>query len=138
VRRRIAPDEAQIQIILGSLLGEARIAGTPSARRMTITHDARRADYVQWKYERLAQLAEAPPARIGDRIGFRTIAHPIFDGLAAAFAPRGPRRATSSERSRIVRHLLGPLGLAVWMADMGRVELRPELFVPVRALAACA
>ena len=95
-------------------------------RHMTIAHGAWRGDYVRWKYDRLAQLAEAPPSRIGDRFGFRTIAHPIFDELAPV------------SRSRIVRELLSPLGLAVWMADVGRVELRPELFMPVRALATCA
>jgi len=129
VRRRIVPDEAQVQIILGSLLGGATLAGALFARRMTIQHDARRADYVMWKYERLTQLAEGPPTRIGDRVRFRTIVHPIFDELACALALR---------RTRIVRDLLGPLGLAVWMADVGRIELRPELFVPVRALAAGA
>jgi hypothetical protein len=129
VRRRIVPDEAQVQIILGSLLGGATLGGALFARRMTIEHDARRADYVMWKYERLTQLAEEPPTRIGDRIGFRTIVHPIFDELACALALRRPR---------IVRDLLGPLGLAVWMADVGRVELRPALFVPMRALAVSA
>ena len=141
VRRRIVPDDAQLQVILGSLLGAATLEGRPGARRMVIAHDASRADYVRWKYERLAAIADAPPSLIGDRIGFRTIAHPIFDELACLFArydgghalAEDPISATASDA---IRALLRPLGLAVWMADAGRVEIRPELFVPVRPLAA--
>jgi hypothetical protein len=138
VRRRIVPDEAQLQVILGSLLGSATLEGRPGARRMAIAHAASRADYVWWKYQRLAAIAVAPPARIGDDIGFRTIAHPIFDELACLLARydgghalgEDPISATAADA---MRALLGPLGLAVWLADAGRVEIRPELFVPIRA-----
>jgi hypothetical protein len=136
VRRRLIPDEAQLQIILGSLLGGARIQGAPGARCMRVAHEIGRERYVWWKYERLAQFAEAPPTRLGDRIGFRTIAHPLFDELAAAFASPVGRRVTPVRRSRIIRDLLAPLGLAVWMSDAGRIELRAEVFVPYRRVAA--
>ena len=141
VRRRIVPDDAQIQIILGSLLGSATLEGRPGARRMVVAHDAARADYVWWKYERLALIAEAPPSREGDRVAFRTIAHPIFDELACLFAQYDGGHALAEDpisamASDAIRALLRPLGLAVWMADAGRVEIRPELFVPVRPLAA--
>ena len=142
VRRRIVPDDAQVQIVLGSLLGDARIEGPAGARCIRIAHSVARADYVWWKYERLVQFADgAParlgaggmPARLGDRIGFRTIAHPLFDDLAPLFA------AHRGARSRVVRDLLAPLGLAVWMTDIGRLELRPDLFLPrQRDLALCA
>ncbi len=133
VRRRLVPDEAQVQIILGSLLGDARIDGSPGERRIRIAHRVERADYVWWKYERLAVFAEAPPAPVADRLfGFRTVAHPLFDDLAPFFASR------HAGRSRVVR-LLAPLGLAVWMTDVGRLELRPALFLPAqRAFALCA
>ena len=57
---------------------------------------------------------------------------PLFDDLATLVAaPRG--------RARLMRELLGPLGLAVWMSDAGRFELRAELFLPrQRALALSA
>ena len=47
----------------------------------------------------------------------------LFDDLHRLLAaPRG---------RRVVMHELhGPLGLAVWMSDVGRLELRPDLFVP--------
>jgi LAGLIDADG DNA endonuclease family protein len=146
VRRRIVPDDAQIQVILGSLLGSAALEGRPGARRLVIAHDAARADYVWWKYERLALIADAPPSQDGDRIGFRTIAHPIFDELACLLArrdgdlsvrPGGTRviaeDAAREEAAATIRALLRPLGLAVWMADAGRVEIRPELFATPRS-----
>jgi len=147
VRRRLVPDEAQVQVILGSLLGDARIEGTPGERHVRITHRVERADYVWWKYDRLAIFAEAPPAEVGDHlVGFRTIAHPLFDDLVPLFAWRAitshiPRDGIShhADRSRVVRDLLAPLGLAVWMTDVGRLELRPEIFLPAqRAFALCA
>jgi hypothetical protein len=132
VLRRLVPDDAQMQIILGSLLGDARIQGTPGERRMRVAHRADRAAYVWWKYERLMAVAERPPERNGGLVGFRTIAHPLFDDLAPLFAGHGRRR------SRVVRELLAPLGLAVWMTDVGRLELRPELFLPAqRRFALC-
>ena len=124
VRRRLVPDEAQVQVILGSLLGDARIAGRPGERYMSIAHRIDRSDYVWWKYERLAVFAAHAPITFGEQVGFRTIAHPLFDDLAPLFGARRP------DRARVVRELLAPLGLAVWMTDVGRLELRAELFLP--------
>ena len=133
VRRRLVPDDAQVQIILGSLLGDARIEGPAGERRMHVAHRTDRAAYVWWKYERLVTLAEDAPLPAGDLVGFRTIAHPLFDDLVPLFASHRPGR------SRVVRELLAPLGLAVWMTDVGRLELRPELFLPAqRRFALCA
>jgi hypothetical protein len=126
VRRRLVPDDAQVQIILGSLLGGARIEGAAGERRMLIAHRVESADYVWWKYERLVVFAERTPLRSGDRIGFHTIAHPLFDDLAPLFASQ------RASRSRVMRDLLAPLGLAVWMTDTGRLELRPDLFLPAQ------
>ncbi len=120
-----------MQIILGSLLGGAAIEGGTGRRCFVVSGARDRADYVRWKYERLASLALAPPELRAERVGFRTIAHPLFDDLAwlTGLAP--------SAQARALRPLLGTLGLAVWMADLGRLELRADLFVPGRgALAA--
>lgn len=132
VLRRIVPEPAQVQVILGSLLGDARLEGGAGGRWMRVAHRVERSDYLWWKYERLRALAASAPVQDRGRIGFRTIPHPLFDDLAALFLDR-------AGRERVVRDLLAPLGLAVWMTDVGRLELRAELFLPVqreRALAA--
>jgi LAGLIDADG DNA endonuclease family len=125
-RRRLVPEAAQVQIILGSLLGGARLEGRVGERALRIAHPLAREAYAWWKYERLASLATEPPVRAGDVVAFRTIAHPLFDDLAPLFDGR------AAQRERMVRDLLGPLGLAVWMTDVERLELRPQLFIPTR------
>lgn len=124
VLRRLVPDPSQVQVILGSLLGDARIEGRRGDRRMRIAHRVDRSDYVWWKYERLGPFAACAPERRGDRLGFHTIPHPLFDDLLPLFT-RGRTR-----RERAVRELLAPLGLAVWMTDVGRLELCADLFLP--------
>ena len=124
VRRRLVPDPVQMQIILGSLLGDACLEGVRGARRMHVSEVEERADYVRWKYERLAPFADEAPVLASGRVGFRTIPHPIFDDLEPLLARHRAK----------VRQMLSPLGIAVLMTDAGRLELRPEIFlVPTEA-----
>lgn len=118
-RRRLSPDPVQFQVILGSLLGDGRIVGGPFDRRLMIAHHRARAAYLWWKYDRLGGLAGEPPAERDGRLSFTTIAHPFFDDLATL------------PRKRLV-DLLAPLGLAVWMTDVGRLELRADAFLPAQ------
>lgn len=106
-------------MILGSLLGDARIVGGPFERRLRIAHHPARAPYVWWKYDRLGALAAEVPAERDGRICFTTIAHPLFDDLSTL------------SRKRLVE-LIAPLGLAVWMTDVGRLELRADAFLPAQ------
>lgn len=123
--RRLAPDPVQFQVILGSLLGDGRVLGDGSARCLRIAHAVARAGYVRWKYERLGALAaEAPVERCGV-VSFATVAHPLFDDLATL------------PRQRLVE-LIAPLGLAVWMTDLGRLEMRPDAFLPTQRSLALA
>lgn len=117
--RRLSPDPVQFQVILGSILGDGRIVGGPFERRLAIAHHRTRASYVWWKYDRLAALAGDAPAERDDRLSFTTIAHPLFDDLATL------------SRKRLLE-LIAPLGLAVWMTDVGRLELRADAFLPAQ------
>jgi hypothetical protein len=129
--RRIPPDPVQFQVIFGSLLGDCRLVGLPRQRRLHIAHSDRRTDYVRWKYDRLgAFAADAPEVRAG-LAQFETVTHPLFDDLARIFANR------HSRHDAIVR-LLRPLGLAVWLADVGRLDLRSESFLPQQQVLALA
>jgi hypothetical protein len=127
VLRRIVPDPVQVQVILGSLLGDGRLDGAPGERLLRIVHHQKRAEYVWWKYERLGVFAAHAPVLRGDVLEFHTIAHPVFDDLAPLFEATDRRR---------VRELLAPLGLAVWMTDLGRLRLRAEVFLPTQRAAA--
>jgi LAGLIDADG DNA endonuclease family protein len=117
--RRLSPDPVQFQVILGSLLGDGRIVGGPFDRRLMIGHRIDRAAYVWWKYDRLGALAAEPPAERDGRLSFTSIAHPLFDDLSTL------------SRKRLVE-LIAPLGLAVWMTDVGRLELRADAFLPAQ------
>ena len=127
--RRVPPDPVQFQVILGSLLGDGRLVGLPRQRRLRIAHRAARGDYVMWKYERLRPFAAGAPAEYeGDLIGFETVSHPLFDDLARLFANR-------SARHDVIERLLRPLGLAVWLSDVGRLDLRASAFLPAQRVA---
>ena len=129
--RRIPPDPVQFQVIFGSLLGDCRLVGVPRRRRLRIAHSGKRSDYVRWKYDRLGAFAADPPELRDGLAQFETITHPLFDDLARIFATR------YSRHDAIVR-LLRPLGLAVWLADVGRLELRAECFLPQQRVLALA
>ena len=124
--RRISPDPVQFQVILGSLLGDGRLVGTPRQRRLQIAHRAERRDYVLWKYDRLGPFAAgAPEEQEGGLVGFETVSHPLFDDLARLFGNRFARHD-------VIERLLRPLGLAVWLCDVGRLELRASTFLPAQ------
>lgn len=123
---RIPPDPVQFQVILGSLLGDGQLTGQPRERRLRIAHRIERRDYVLWKYDRLGPFAAAAPADWScGLVGFETVSHPLFDDLTRLFANRFARHD-------VIERLLRPLGLAVWLSDMGRLELRSSAFLPAQ------
>lgn len=117
VLRRLAPDAVQLQIIVGSLLGDGRLTGRVGHRQLAIAHE--RHGYARWKYDHLGPLAASWPVRLNGLTQFTTIAHPLFDELA------------EFDRARLLG-LTGPLGLAVWLTDKGRIELRLASFLPLQ------
>lgn len=129
VRRRIAPDDVQVQIILGSLLGDGVLHGPAGRRRLSVTHSMERLAYASWKHDQLGSLVAMPLRSDGDLIWFETIPHPFFDDLEPLFERTGSRPRIRRER---VLPRLAPLGLAVWMSDVGRAELRPSGFLPAQ------
>jgi len=130
--QRVPPDPVQFQVILGSLLGDGRLVGLPRQRRLRIAHRAERRDYVFWKYERLGAFsADVPEEYEGGLVGFETVTHPLFDDLARLLANRFGRHDA-------IERLLRPLGLAVWLSDLGRLELRASEFLPAQRQLALA
>jgi hypothetical protein len=116
----------QFQVILGSLLGDGLLVGMPGQRRLRVAHPAGRRDYLLWKYERLGPFApEAPKECEGGLVRFETVIHPLFDDLARLLGNRFARHD-------VIERLLRPLGLAVWLSDLGRLELRASAFLPAQ------
>ncbi len=118
--RRLVPDPVQLQVLVGSLLGDARSIGSSGTRRLSIAHtqDA----YARWKFDRLGAFAAGSPVQADGRTTFTTIVHPLFDDLALL------------DRAGLLR-LVGPLGVAVWLTDLGRIELRLDSFLPEQRVA---
>ena len=58
-------------------------------------------------------------------MGFETVRHPLFDDLARLLSNR-------FSRHDLIERLLQPLGLAVWLSDLGRLELRASAFLPAQ------
>jgi hypothetical protein len=123
--RRVPPDHVQFQVMLGSLLGDGQLVGLPRARRLRIAHREDRSHYVRWKYDRLGAFAAGPPRAESGVVAFETVIHPLFDDLAALLG-------AGRTRMDAVGPLLRPLGFAVWLADVGRLDLRAESFLPVQ------
>ena len=109
--RRLTPDPVQLQVIVGSLLGDGRLTGPAGARRLTIAH--RRDAYARWKHDRLGAFAAASPVNSDGLTSFTTITHPLFDDLKEL------------DQAGLLG-LAGPLGIAVWLSDLGRLELRAD------------
>ena len=96
----------------------------PRQRQLRIAHREGRRNYVLWKYERLGPFAADAPREYEDGlVGFETVSHPVFDDLARLLGNRFARQD-------LIERLLQPLGLAVWLADVGRLELRASAFLP--------
>ena len=113
--RRLTPDPVQLQVIVGSLLGDGRLTGPSRRRQLTVVH--RRDAYARWKHDRLGAFAAAAPVRAAGLTSFATVAHPLFDDLGEL------------DQAGLL-DLAGPLGIAVWLADLGRLELRLDSFLP--------
>jgi len=58
-------------------------------------------------------------------VGFETVSHPLFDDLARLLSNR-------FSRHDLIARLLRPLGLAVWLSDLGRLELCASAILPAQ------
>jgi hypothetical protein len=134
VLRRFTPNAVQVQVILGSLLGGGALVGAPGRRRLRVRHVRERADYVRWKRDRLGPLVGVEAFENPAVVGFDTIAHPLFDDLAGLF-PSVTDGRKLVRRDSVLR-LLTPLGLAVWLTDVGRLELHFASFTKAQREAA--
>ncbi len=108
--------ETQRSIIIGCLLGDGTMRCRANAL-LEINHGSKQRAYVDWKYQRLANLVGTPPKLRqgnGGRIAYRftTLSLPQLTPLYRLFYQSG--RKTVPDRLELT-----PLSLAVWFMDDG-------------------
>lgn len=119
------PTERQLQIIYGSLLGDASISNGKKGiydceSIFELHHCAKQKEYLFWKYDELKNLCRSMPKE--DDIGrwrLRTFHHPFFSNLRKQWYPNGTKCVKSEFLDK-----LGSLGLAVWYMDDGTRSLK--------------
>ena len=120
--KNISISNAENQIIIGSLLGDASLNKTDKKPRIHFSQCLAQAEYIQWKYESLINLTTGVGVRqvmsgVDKRypqLRFQTRNHAIFNYYRKLFYPNGKK-----EVNKRVLGQLEPLGLAVWYMDDG-------------------
>lgn len=115
--------EEQLQVLLGSLLGDGGLEAPPKGSihwGLAIKHSLKQTNYALHKANLLGALVRSiryPK----DRIRIRTVRHPILSNLAQSLIKDG-RKSVSPE----VFQQITPLGLAVWYMDDGCLTVRTK------------
>lgn len=116
------PTEQQLQMIYGSLLGDASISNGKKGKYdcesiFEVQHCAKQKEYTFWKYAELKNLCRSEPKEDKDgRWRVRSFHHPFFSGLRQQWYPEGKKSI-----NRSLLDAIGTLGLAVWYMDDGHL-----------------
>ena len=105
----------QLQLVVGSLLGDGYLMRTTSGYSFRVNHSLSQRSYVDWKYRIMEEFVRTPPRRCGRCYYFRTISHPLFKEIRKHFFNGRTRRLSCGFLSC---HLT-PFVLAVWIMDDG-------------------
>ena len=116
--RSRALDRRQRSVIIGSLLGDGTLLDTTAGWCFRLHHGIRQYGYLFWKYQALAGLVRTPPRASAFKCYFRTVTHPAFIDLRAAFY-QGRRKIVPYE---LLTADLDSLALAVWIMDDGSAD----------------
>jgi LAGLIDADG DNA endonuclease family protein len=110
---KILPTE--MEVIIGSLIGDGSLTKSGKHYRLRIGHTMRHRDYVEWKYQLLKRLCITSPQNVPTTksVRFGTVGHPElsqtryqwYDKNQVKFIPQDFR--------------LTPLMLAIWFMDDG-------------------
>jgi recombination protein RecA len=119
-RNNCQPTSEQLQIILGSLLGDGSVSNGKKGdyicqSQFAVSHGPKQKPYLFWKYKKLSDLCSSEPKELADgKWRFRSFHHPFFSELRKKWYPRGKKILNISLLESIT-----PLGLAVWYMDDG-------------------
>jgi recombination protein RecA len=125
-RHNLHISDLQLQIIYGSLLGDASIPSHPKGEgRISFMHCKAQADYILWKHSHLKGICNQPPKPTRNEAWwFQTFEHPFFSSLRSKIYPNGNKSISRS----ILEDITHPIALAVWYMDDGSlVRNRPTL-----------
>ena len=118
-RARATPFGArELELIVGSLLGDATLLKTTSGYCFRVHHGLGQKTFVDWKHAELARFVRTAPSVSGNGYHFRTVSHPKLAELREAFYT-GNRKTVPIE---LLQSGLTDLGLAVWIMDDGAAD----------------
>lgn len=115
-RRKYPLSEKQLDLIIGSLLGDGHLAKTTAGYAFRVNHGLAQKEYVLWKYQLLKDLVRSAPKQSSRSFFFRTITHQKFDQLYDQFYKSGQKQLLDFE---FLASKLNPFILAVWIMDDG-------------------
>lgn len=116
--RRRPFSEAQIELLVGSLLGDATLQKTTAGYAFRVHHAIAQVPLVLWKYEAVKDFVRTAPRISGRAVYFKTITHPALADIRSAFYPNGVKILPLS----LLEQFLSPLALAVWIMDDGAAD----------------
>lgn len=108
----------QLELIVGSLLGDGMLMKTTAGYCFRAHHGLAQRVLVDWKYDNLRAFVRTAPRVCRNGYYFRTISHPKLAEFAAAFY-LGSRKIVPLE---LLEEYLSPLALAVWIMDDGAAD----------------
>jgi recombination protein RecA len=107
--------QRQIELIIGSLLGDAYLVKTTKGFAFRVNHGLKQKEYVDWKFTILENLVNSPPNSSVNCYYFRTVSHPYFEYLRYKFYPEGKKILPLD----LVEQNFTPFAVAVWIMDDG-------------------
>lgn len=110
----------QLELIVGSLLGDGTLLRTTAGYCFRAHHGLAQRALVDWKYVRLRTFVRTGPRSCGSGYYFRTVSHPRLAELRAAFYD-GSRKIVPRA---LLKEFLSPFALAVWIMDDGAADGR--------------
>lgn len=108
----------ELELIIGSLLGDATLLRTPAGYCFRVNHGLRQQSLVDWKYRELRRFVRTGPRRCGNAYYFRTVTHSKLTELRRRFYD-GKKKVVPVN---LLREKLSAFGLAVWIMDDGALD----------------
>lgn len=125
MRDVVLTNDDQIEVMVGTLLGDAYLDKTTMGYSLRLHHSMEQKEYVFWKYEVLRNIINSAPKSyfreqgFGEMVYFRTVSHPYLITLRNKFY----KGRVKIFPKKLVEKFLLPLALAVWIMDDGTNEL---------------